>query len=73
MSNYKQKHKASIRCRIRCKILHRPSAFNHCGIGCYRKNHHCNNCVENINETIRDEFIEGMKQCANERRSNRNI
>lgn len=51
---------------MRTKILHRPSAFNYCGIGCYRKNHHCNNCVENTTETIRDGFIEGMKQCADE-------
>lgn len=68
MSNYKKKHKAPMKCRIRRKIMQRPSAFSYCKIGCYRKNHRCVNCAENLNEMIRDSFITGMKQCAQERR-----
>lgn len=68
MSNYKQKHKAPIRCRMRSKILYRPSEFNYCGIGCYKRNHHCINCVENISEILRDEFVKELKPRADERR-----
>lgn len=41
-------------------------------LGVYQWKHNKTD-TENINETIRDGFIEGMKQCANEGHSNRNI